>query len=405
MTYTLKTRTTEDDWKTVEAENPLSKRIGTAQRRVQQVLDGYVRACYLSGGAGLGKTQTINAACAGKTVIRAIPRDYHDLLFWFEQSRGKIPLIFEECDHLFRSERCLNLLKMATDPNGPKVIRIRVPPKKGEVSTDKTIPLTAPLVFALNGDLNNYSHWPSACIAHILALASREHPITIDGDRAERWEYTISLAVLHNLLRKTEDRKAFIPLAVQNEAIAWFTENLWRLDEVSPRRLKKIAQTMMLHHSARYRYGMQGLQDDLDQFLVSSTLTGLMHPPVPTIFVTPYESFKGQPGTEPSRETSMKSVSPKDTSETTPQNQHSDQTAEDLSDWSNEDLADLADEALTELLRRNPIAKLLRWEADKATITVQAAHGGADFKMLQRGPDPQVTAEQRALNALSHENW
>lgn len=150
MTYALKTRTTEEDWQAVETENPLLKRIRTAQRRVEQVLDGYVRACYLTGGAGLGKTQTINAAVAERAVIRALPRTYEDLLFWFEQSKGMIPLIFEECDHLFRSERCLKLLKMATDPNGPKVIRVRVPPqKKGEVSTHKTIPLTAPLIFAL----------------------------------------------------------------------------------------------------------------------------------------------------------------------------------------------------------------------------------------------------------------
>jgi len=293
MTYSLKLRTTDEDWRAVETENPLSKRIRTAQRRVQQVLDGYVRACYLTGGAGLGKTQTINAAVAGSAVIRALPRNYEDLLYWFERSRGVTPLIFEECDHLFRSERCLNLLKIATDSNGPKAIRIRVPPqKKGEPSTYKTIPLSAPLVFALNGDLNNHSYWPSTCITHILALASREHPITIDGDRAERWEYTISLAVLHSLIRRSEDQKAYLPLAVQKDAIEWFTMNLWRLDEVSPRRLKKIAQTMMLHHSAGYRYGRQGMDDDLDQFLVPSSEADLPHPPVPSIFITPYPSFR-----------------------------------------------------------------------------------------------------------------
>jgi hypothetical protein len=293
MTYSLKTRTTEEDWKAVETENPLSKRIRTARRRVEQVLDGNVRACYLSGGAGLGKTEAINAAVAGRAVIRAIPRDYHDLLFWFERSKGTIPLIFEECDHLFRSERCLNLLKMATDPNGPKVIRVRVPPKKkNEVSTYKMIPLTAPLIFALNGDLNDHSHWPSKCIAHILALASREPPITIDGARTERWEYTISVAVLHNLIRRSEDHKTYLPLAVQKAAIEWFTTNLWQLDEVSPRRLKKIAQTMMLHHSAGYRYGRDGMTDDLDQFLVPGSGINFPHPPVPTIFVTPYPTFR-----------------------------------------------------------------------------------------------------------------
>ncbi len=293
MTYTLKTRITEGDWKAVATENPLSKRLATGQRRVQQVLDGFLYACYLSGDAGLGKTQTINVATASRTVLRAVPRDYHDLLFWFEQSGGTTPLIFEECDHLFRSERCLNLLKIATDPNGPKAVRIRVPPrKKGEASTYKTIPLTAPIVFALNGDLSNTSHWPSKCIPHILALLSREQPVIINGDRIERWEYTVYLAVLHNLIRKTEDQKRFIPLKVQNDAIAWFTQNLWRLDEVSPRRLKKIARTMMLHHSANYRYGKGALHDDLGQFLVPLDGCAPPHPPVPTIFVTPYPSFK-----------------------------------------------------------------------------------------------------------------
>lgn len=293
MTYTLKTRITEEDWKAVGTENPISIRLRTAQRRVQQVLDGYVRACYLSGGPGLGKTQTINTAIDGRKIIRAIPRDYHDLLFWFEQSRGTIPLVFEECDHLFRSERCLNLLKMATDPNGPRSVRIRVPPKKkSEVSGYKTIPLTAPLVFALNGDLSTASHWPNTCIAHIAAVLSRAQPITIDGTRTERWEYTIFLAVLGNLLRKTEDHKLFVPLSLQNDAIEWFTTNLCRLDEVSPRRLKKIAQTMMLHHTAQYRYGRQGLDDDLEQFLTPGVGNELSHPLAPIIFVTPYPSFQ-----------------------------------------------------------------------------------------------------------------
>jgi hypothetical protein len=132
MTYGLKVRTTEDEWDAVEDENSVARIMRMAQRNAQRAIQGYQRACYLCGASGAGKTFVLNKAIEGSglKVIRTIPKDYYDLIHAFDFSQGKIPLVFEECDHLFRSPRCLNLLKIATDAAGAQSVRVRIPPKK-----------------------------------------------------------------------------------------------------------------------------------------------------------------------------------------------------------------------------------------------------------------------------------
>jgi hypothetical protein len=69
----------------------------------------------------------------------------------------------------------------------------------------------------------------------------------------------------------------------------------------------------------------------------------------------------------------------------------------DLADMSREELADLAGDALTEMVRQNPLVRLLSWDMDKVTITVRVAHEDADFMMLRLGPERDIMADCAAL--------
>ncbi|MBM1169611.1 ATP-binding protein [Microvirga arabica] len=294
--YELKPRRTAEDWDAVEDENPLAKQMRTVQRRAEQVIRGYPPVCYLSGGAGLGKSFAILQAIrsTGATVIRAMPKNVRELEHFFERSNGTTPLIFEECDHLFNSTNSLNLLKIATDSAGPRSIEVYVAPKKrSESGSFKTIPLTAPTIIACNGDLSNDCVWPTACVPHIEALRSREQPLYIQGDHTARWEYATYLALRRRMLTKTETG-IDVPLQVQNEAIQWFADTMWRQSEVSPRRLMKIVNVMMADHLEKKRVQRSGsvhdhraLGEDLEQFLLPQAGDLPLPPVVPAIFVSP----------------------------------------------------------------------------------------------------------------------
>jgi hypothetical protein len=284
MAYHLKTRMTAEEWDAVEDENPLAIQMRTACRKTELAIQGYGRAVYLSGGAGVGKSRAITEAIktTGVNVIRLIPDDYRQV-------------IFEECDHMFRSPRTLNLLKMATDTAGAQEMKVYVAPKKkSEEGYFKSLRLTAPTVFALNGVLTDDSQWPKECVPHIHALLDREAPIHINADPEAWWEYATFLALRRGMLRKTEDERHEIPLKIQNAAIRWFAENAWAQTNLSPRRLVKIAGVMMADLAARQRseryghkYDPRALEEDLSQFLKRGYIEDRPAPFAPEIFYTP----------------------------------------------------------------------------------------------------------------------
>ena len=297
MDYHLKTRMTEADWDAVEDANPLAAKMRTAQRKIEAVLRGDQAAAYLCGGAGVGKTHIINATinATGITPIRISTDSYRDVIRAFEESRGRTPIIFEECDQMFRSERTLNILKLATDAAGARKMQVWVPPaRKGEDGYFKTISCTNPLLFAMNGNINDINAFPRILQPHLQALIDREKPLVIDAAKEAWWEYSVFLALRRGLLRQSEDRRHDIPLALQNAAIRWFSANAWNMAHPSPRTLKKIAGVFLADHAAKkraeqgQRYDPRALGDDLEQFLVDvSDRSTRIAPFAPDLFVTP----------------------------------------------------------------------------------------------------------------------
>jgi hypothetical protein len=203
----------------------------------------------------------------------------------FRTSAQDTPIVLEECDHLFASEGCLNVLKLATERHGQS-IQVYVGAKSARArGTWETVQLTAPVTFTLNNYLTDLAVWPKECRNHIQALCSREPPLTITADRAAQWEYAIYLATVEQMLRYTEGPDQPNPLDIQNAAMRWFSENVWRLSEVSPRRLTKIMRTMMMHHRTGYRWGRGALKEELEQFLDVSLTDRRPVPTAPQILL------------------------------------------------------------------------------------------------------------------------
>ena len=171
-----------------------------------------------------------------------------------------------------------------------------MPPKrKSEEASTKTIPLPKKIVFALNGNLLNQREWPVECRPQIAALLSREDRYRSMGIGPRDGVCNLS----GGSGADADDDGGWqedIPLRVQNAAIKWFGTNIWRLSEVSPRRLVKITDLMMIHHQAEQAaqrsactYESGALEEDLEQFLLPQAGDLPLPPEVRAIFVSPRE--------------------------------------------------------------------------------------------------------------------
>ncbi len=132
----------------------------TAQRQAEQVLRGERRAAYFCGPPGVGKSYVLEEAIrtSGAQALHARPRSARELVDLFAQATKETPIILQECDHLFRSEHSLNILKLATEKHG-QAVRVYVGARGAKKpGTWETVRLTAPVMFTLNKALTKPSN-------------------------------------------------------------------------------------------------------------------------------------------------------------------------------------------------------------------------------------------------------
>lgn len=250
MTYRKQARATLADWEATPLTNELCRDVEDAARKIGYVVDPTKSAeivAYVCGDAGIGKSHAIRTALAerGLTgVFRAIS-NYRDLIKAFEDAhRLRQPLILEESDQVLWSERQANILKEATDAAGRRCISFetRVQDEEGKLhKVTKTVSLTAPLIVTSNKDLRDLSCFDRTMRPHVAALASRSAPVFLGADRETQWEYACYLAICHRMLHRPDER-TFVPLPIQDAALRWFTTNLNRLADGSPRTLKNVCK-------------------------------------------------------------------------------------------------------------------------------------------------------------------
>lgn len=255
-THGVVIRKTPEDWKAVEQTNQVYQDMQRVKRWVTNACEGTSPGAIICGEAGSGKTHSIDEAIKfvvseGIEPLRVMIRDYEHLLDIFRQSKAHRPIILEECDSLFKSKRQLNVLKMAVDDSetAPK----HVMTKKG------TVRWGAPVIMALNMNILDDGNFDKALVEDVKAIRSRLPPIVVSTKPMEQWEYVAYLCCVHNLIRyykvkvrtpkglRVERRSA--SARQQNTVLKFYTENLFRLADRSPRGIQKIAMAVYLAKS------------------------------------------------------------------------------------------------------------------------------------------------------------
>lgn len=228
----MKTRKTLREWEAVghpHSTNVIANRCTMIAAATNAVLCGNERMLVVTSPSGVGKSFIVRDKLHNPLI--ANPTNYHELLTAFDSAGRKRPILLEEGDFCFRSERVLNILKIAADPVD-----------RNRTYADRR--LDAPVFILCNADLS--TPYKSKFPQHLEALFRRSAPIIIPNDREMLWEYACYLAIACRMLMKTE-RGQKIPRGVADEALDFFTRNIWRLKNVSPATLVEIARVMTVY--------------------------------------------------------------------------------------------------------------------------------------------------------------
>jgi len=251
-----KHRMAASGWCKVAKENVIARQMALAKFKLGDLgIEGGVglRAVYLCGPPGVGKTQSIVQQEAvwrsrGLEPLRCRPTNVVELLDYFEQARGVRPIVMEEADIIFRSKPMFEVLKQATDPLTPDILyRMK---RVGKTKVMIPIRLNVPICVSTNMDLLHDAGWDAKLLPDRDALFNRSMPVVIPNDPHALWEWSIYLALTSHLtlgvmLRNPTGGKpvsASNPLAVQARALDWFTDHIQHLAVISPRTLKQVAQ-------------------------------------------------------------------------------------------------------------------------------------------------------------------
>lgn len=270
----------QQKWLDVPNTNPIARRMKAAEFKLGDLGSAGgvgLRAAYLCGPPGIGKTHQIIAQenswrRQGIEPIRVRPSNVRDLIDHFAAADGRSPIVMEEADIIFRSKPMFEVLKQATDPLTPDYLyRIEVIDKE---KVQVAVNLNVPIIVSTNMDLTSDEGWDKDLIPDRDALFNRSWPVVFPDDPIALWEWSVYLALTTYLTKGVMLRhpnggppiSQENPLAVQAQAIEWFTENLNRLAVISPRTLKFVAQCMGRAHFGDMPVAI--MKDELDGLLL-----------------------------------------------------------------------------------------------------------------------------------------
>jgi hypothetical protein len=226
-------RATLQDWMAVENDpaNAVAASCKMIELETQAVMDGRERMLLVSGPTSVGKSFLVKRTIPRRHApLICNPGSYLDLLPVFAEAGRHRPIIFEEGDFCLKSERVLNILKIASDPT----------PGNRQYNN---VWLTAPIFMLCNADIARPYERKTKFAQHWDALFRRSNPIIVPNDRMMLWEYACHLAITKGMLKKTERGKP-ISRAIADEALDFFTQNLWKLHLVGPGVLVEIGRIM-----------------------------------------------------------------------------------------------------------------------------------------------------------------
>jgi hypothetical protein len=233
-------------WALVPTTNPIAKRMGVLSIKCDLMIRGLINSIIVFGGAGCGKTYSINRALdayrsRGLDPVHGNPASFKDILEAFDfaasMSGGKPsrvrPIFFDEADTVFSSEKSLNILKVALAPD-----------RRDRVYQGQR--LDAPVFISSNRHPDKF---PAGKQPHIRAVFDRVPPLVVPINAYASWEYACLLAITTPMNRYTNVGRA-ISLDVQVRALEWFTDNAHSLAVVGPRALHGAAEIMSMNMPA-----------------------------------------------------------------------------------------------------------------------------------------------------------
>lgn len=225
-------------WLDVESTNNVAQSMLKAKLDIDSVVSNRHSVAIICGMPGLGKSHLLKN-CDKRMKARNIDtiwrnfthvRDLEDAII---SAHGKKLIIADEADSMVRSSAQIELLKLLADQKFTGQV------ESGSGKNKRHLKLTCPIILAFNA--NTFS--PNNSIQTQLdALFSRKRPVVLKGNREELWEYSVALALKSNLLKNiiVGGRNYIGSLSAFAKAIDIFTQNIWNLEEVSPRSLENI---------------------------------------------------------------------------------------------------------------------------------------------------------------------
>jgi hypothetical protein len=229
--------------------------------RMRQDLDDWALACaavgndklrlaVAVGGPGIGKSEARRKALVGAklrpTIFAPDADTVHDEL---AKHRKGCVLVQADHDKAFASGIVVNALKHAFDDAAGRIVPDT---RKGH----KPFAFASSLLIETNRDITNAANVPSHMREHIEALLSRaEVVVKFTSDRLELYHWTSFLATRGGQILKQHD----LTLAQSNEILAFLAEHLWRLPEVSPRKIVHWAKNCRAYPHAWQRWARKEL--------------------------------------------------------------------------------------------------------------------------------------------------
>lgn len=222
----------------------ISERFEVTETLVESAIAGDVRAVFVSGGPGLGKSHTVNKVLKDwdkegdrhvfvKGMVKAT--GIYKLLYQYRDNNTV--LVFDDSDSIFHDEVSLNILKAVCDTSETRKVSWLTEARMVDESTGETIPrnfeYNGSIIFLTNIDMTAMIKGKHKMTPHLEALISRAYYVDLSiknkRDYLVRIRQVINTGMLDGLGNDAKE-----------DVINFIEDNYMKLSEISIRTAIKI---------------------------------------------------------------------------------------------------------------------------------------------------------------------
>ncbi|WP_158808625.1 hypothetical protein [Beijerinckia sp. L45] len=245
-------------WQKRVEESGVVKAMDLINDIAEAIASGRVRDAHiLTGVRGIGKTRAFKEALGRHKRVPLVIKQATTLGLLQnlqEAARNKQIALLDDADSAWDSLEKIHALMVACQPEkeGRRIYAYSVNNKTTHYCFDG---LT--LVMLSNINLKDTANVPKKCREAIKALTSRVPPINLALTHQDVYEYTVYLAICREMLKV----EAFT-LEESNDALAFFSANRWRMDDISVRKLLHIARVRRKYADKDWQFRLKMELDD-----------------------------------------------------------------------------------------------------------------------------------------------